>query len=128
MNLRGFTLLEVMVALAILAIGLTTLLSSQNQSMFVAEETDFSFISATLAKAKMAELLAEEDPFDESGDFGDRFSHYYWKSEIHEVDFSESELLAGSGELLRRIDLTVHTENERRSATISRYVLVGGAP
>lgn len=123
---RGFTLLEVMVAVAILAIALTTLLGSQSQSMFAAEASDFSSRSALLARTKMAEILiAGEQPGSSSGDFGEHYPGYAWKLEISEPDFSESELLTGMAGLLRRIELTVHNENERRFFVLTRVVLKG---
>jgi len=122
----GFTLLEVMVAMAILAIALTSLLGSQSQSLYAADEANFSMVSAFLAQEKMTELLAQNDYLtDYSGDFGDHHLGYFWRAEIVQSDFSEIEALEGTEDLLGRIDLVVHTENERRSFTISRYVLLG---
>jgi type II secretion system protein I len=123
---NGFTLLEVMVAMAILAISLTSLLGSQSQSLYAADEANFSMISAFLAQEKMTELLAQDGYLsDDSGDFGEHHPGYFWRSEVVQSDFSEIETLEGTEDLLARIDLVVHTENERRSFTISRYVLLG---
>ena len=126
MKRSGFTLLEVMVAMAILAIALTSLLGSQSQSLYAADEANFSMVSAFLAQEKMTELLAQEDYLtDSSGDFGQHHPGYFWRAEFVQSDFSEIETLEGTEDLLGRIDLVVHTENERRSFTISRYVLLG---
>lgn len=126
---RGFTLLEVMVAMAILAIALTSLLGNQNQSMRAAHESEFAAATSFLAEKKMAELLAAgSDLLDTSGDFGDYHPTYYWRAELVDADFSESELLQGTESLLKRIDLVVHDEGERRTFTLSRYVLWGVEP
>lgn len=126
MNYRGFTLLEVMVAIAILAIALTTLLGSQGQSMFAADEANFYVNSSFLARKKLTELLAEgSDPIDTSGDFGESYPTYFWRVEVEDADFSEIELLQGTEGLLKRYDLIVHSEDEKRSYAITRYVLVG---
>jgi len=122
----GFTLLEVMVAIAILAIALTTLLGSQGQSMFVADELNFTSTSSFLARQKMSEILAAEaEPFNSDGDFGNAYAGYYWESEISNVDFGESEALYGSESVLKRLDVTVHTEGKRQTFTITRYMLTG---
>ena len=122
----GFTLLEVMVAMAILAIALTSLLGSQSQSLYAADEANFSMVSAFLAQEKMTELLAQDAyQRDYSGDFGEHQPGYFWRAKVVQSDFSEIETLEGTEDLLNRIDLVVHTENERRSFTISRYVLLG---
>ena len=119
-------MLEVMVAIAILAIALTSLLGSQNQSMLAADESEFSMVTAFLAEKKMAELLAEgTDLTDTSGDFGEHHPTYFWRAELVDADFAELEVLQGTEALLKRIDLVVHTEGERRSFTVSRYVLSG---
>jgi general secretion pathway protein I len=123
---HGFTLLEVMVAMAILAIALTSLLGSQSQSLYAADEANFSMVSALLAQEKMAELVVQDGYLtDYSGDFGDRHPGYFWRAEVVQSDFSEIETLEGTEDLLGRIDLVVHTTDERRSFTISRYVLLG---
>jgi general secretion pathway protein I len=56
LNCRGFTLLEVMVALAVIAIGLTALLGSHSQSVSLATEAKFNTTVALLAQQKMTEL------------------------------------------------------------------------
>ncbi len=125
---RGFTLLEVMVAMAILAIALTTLIGSQNQSLFVAGEADFSFQSSLLAQQKMNEILAAADvSLETSGDFGEEYPGFFWKAEALDPDFSDSELLEESAAYLRQLNLTIHTEDERRSFTLSRYFLTEGS-
>ncbi len=127
MSAKGFTLLEVMVALAILAIALSTLLGSLNQSMFAADETDFSAVSAFLARQKMTELIARgTDLAETSGDFGENHPNYFWRVEINPVDFTENELLEGTEALLQRLDLVVHTEDDRRTFAVSRYILTAG--
>lgn len=126
-TLSGFTLLEVMVALAILAIALTTLIGSQNQSMMAAGQADFSFQSSLLARQKLAEILASEDtPYASTGDFGENYPTMFWRLEVSDVDFSGYEPLEGSETYLRRLDLTIHTKNETRSFLLSRLVQVEG--
>lgn len=124
---RGFTLLEVMVAIAILAIALTSLIGSQNQALFVATEADFSFQSSLLARQKLSEILSATDTsFQASGDFGEDNPGFFWKAELTDPDFTDAELLEPIGPYLRRLDLTIHTEDERRTFTLVRYFLVEG--
>lgn len=75
---RGYTLVEVLVALAILAAGLTVLLGTQAQSAMLTERANRMAMAALLARSKMidveGELLSEgfQDTTQElSGDFGD---------------------------------------------------------
>ena len=53
---QGFTLLEVMVAMAIIAIAMTAVLNSQSQSISLASEAKFSTTATLLAQMKIAEM------------------------------------------------------------------------
>ncbi len=75
---RGFTLLEVMIAVAILAGALTVLVHSQATAVLMTSETEKLLVATMLAKEKMAEvqLLMESEGFgeqdiEEDGDFDD---------------------------------------------------------
>lgn len=102
----GFTLLEVMVAMAIIAIALTAVLGLQSQSVSLASETKFNTTAPLLARMKMAELEMEkpEDLTSDSGDFGEDFPGYYWDLTVSDVTFPGAEDIA---DRLRQIDLNV---------------------
>jgi general secretion pathway protein I len=75
---RGFTLLEIMIAVAILAGALTVLVHAQATAVLMTTETEKLLIATMLAKEKMAEvqLMMESDGFgeqdiEEEGDFDD---------------------------------------------------------
>lgn len=103
---RGFTLLEVVVAVAIIAIALGALLKSQAQSVSMAGEARFYTTAALLAQDKMAQLEMEgfDNLLEDAGDFGDDFPGYRWKLTIQKSDFADFENMA---ENLQQIDLTV---------------------
>jgi general secretion pathway protein I len=102
----GFTLLEVMIAIAIIAITLLAVFGSQSQSLSLANEAKFSTTAALLAQSKMAEIEAvnPEDLASDSGDFGENFPNYHWKLTVSDVSF------AGIDEVLdylKKIDLSL---------------------
>ena len=102
----GFTLLEVMVAMAIIAIALTAVLGSQSQSISLAAEAKFSTVAALLAQSKMAEMELE-DPDDltsDAGKFREDFPDYRWDVKVSDVTLVEPE--QGS-DYLKQIDLTI---------------------
>src|SRR5690606_29243564 len=72
---RGFTLLEVMVAMAILAMGLTIILSSQASLFATTQRVQLETHAATLMRCKMSEielqLLEEGFPLMDRSDSGD---------------------------------------------------------
>jgi len=90
---RGFTLLEVVIALAIMAMSLTVLLESQAASVSNAGRSRDLTIATLLARSKMVdvEVDAIEDGFtlgdvEDEGDFGDEgFEEYKWKTRLLEV-------------------------------------------
>ena len=105
---KGFTLLEVMVAVAILAIALVTLLGSQSRSLSVDEVARFQTRAALLARDRMTRLLLE-DPAGlgaDEGDFGDRAPGYFWRLETRSVGGEESGIENGD-DLLTELILTV---------------------
>jgi general secretion pathway protein I len=87
-NYCGFTLLEVMVAMAIIAIALTAVLGSQSQSVSLAGEAKFNTTAALLAQSKMAEIRLKkpEDLTSDSGDFGEDFPGYLWQVTLSSVN------------------------------------------
>ena len=104
---RGFTLLEVMIAMAIIAIALVAVLGSQSQSLDLASEAKFKTTAALLAQGKMAEIETEsmEGLSSDSGDFGEDFPDYHWEYTVGDLS------LAGAEEaldFLKQIDLVVY--------------------
>lgn len=95
----GFTLLEVMIAMAILAIALVTVFQSQSQSLSMGNRAKFLTTASLLAQGKMAEMEAAEahDLISGSGDFGENYPDYVWK-----VDVKDSEISS-----LKKIELVV---------------------
>lgn len=80
----GFTLLEVMLAMSILAIALVAVFQSQSQSISMMARSRFDTAAPLLAQAKMAEIeaIASGEVTSDSGDFGDDYPGYSWNFEI----------------------------------------------
>jgi general secretion pathway protein I len=109
----GFTLLEVMVAMAIIAIALTAVLGSQSQSVSLASEAKFNTTAPLLAQSKIAEIeVAEQSGLaGDSGDFGEDFPGYTWELSVEDITFEEPENVS---DLLKRIDLKVSWGGEKQ--------------
>jgi general secretion pathway protein I len=105
----AFTLLEVMIAIAVMAIALTTLYGSQSRSLSYATEAHFNIVASSLAAAKLAELQSGiSELVSDSGDFGDEFPGYGWQLEVEDAYFEELDALAGLKEGgLQQVDLKV---------------------
>jgi general secretion pathway protein I len=114
----GFTLLEVMIAMAILAIALVAVYQSQSQSISMAGSSHFLTTASLLAQSRMAEIDAAEprNITTGSGNFGDDFPDYQWQVEIvgTEIDF------------LKKIVLTVTNDRMtvRNTYSLTLYKVV----
>ena len=103
---KGFTLLEIMIAVAILAVALVTLLGSQSQSVFFANSAKFETMAALLAQSKMSEITIQDADSlsSDSGDFGEDYPGYAWEATVSDVSI---EGLDAISDYLKQIDLAV---------------------
>ena len=116
----GFTLLEVMVALAVMSIVLVSVYRMHSQSLAMNTAARFYTQAPMLAQSKMVEvetLSASVFPED-SGDFGEQFPGYGWKASITDV---ASEVLGEVAEDLKRIDVTVSLHEDQFVYTLRAY-------
>jgi general secretion pathway protein I len=116
----GFTLLEVMIALAVMSIVLVSVYRMHSQSLTMNTAARFYTVAPLLAQNKMAELeaLSSEGFPDDSGDFGEQYPGYSWQTSISEVS---SEVLGEVANDLKRIDLTVSYNNNQFSHSLRTY-------
>ena len=120
-GLGGFTLLEVMVAVAIIATVFTAVLGSQSQSVSLAGESKFNTMAPLLAQRKMAQIESGklEALTSDSGDFGEDFPGYTWQTQVRDV---ELEGLGGAFDYLKRVDVRVTWgEDERYQYRLRLY-------
>ena len=106
MTNKGFTLLEVMIAVALIAIALTTLLGSQSQSVSFANSAKFETMAALLAQSKMSEVTMQKSGAltDDSGDFGDDYPGYAWEVNVSDIAIPGIDNIS---DYLKQIDLVV---------------------
>jgi general secretion pathway protein I len=116
----GFTLLEVMIALAVMSIVLVSVYRMHSQSLTMNTAARFYTLAPLLAQSKMAELetLSSEGFPDDSGDFGEQYPGYSWRTSLSDVS---SEVLGEVADDLKRIDLTISYNNDQFSHSIRTY-------
>jgi general secretion pathway protein I len=118
----AFTLLEVMIAIAIMAIALTTLYGSQSRSLSYATEAHFYVVASSLAAAKLAELQSGVGELvSDSGDFGDDFPGYSWQLEVEDATLEEFDSLADLEDGLQRVDLNVEWSESSYNYALRYY-------
>jgi len=108
----GFTLLEVVVALAVLAVVLVSVFRMQVQDLGVAEALAFHARATLLARSKLAAIETADPARLEAGagDFGEEFPGYRWRIDINDC---QDELLGPTAERLKIIDLHIDLDQER---------------
>ena len=116
----GFTLLEVMIALAVMAIVLVSVYRMHSQSLTMNTAARFYTQAPILAQGKIAELEAlSSGAFPEnSGDFGEQFPGYSWKTSVADIT---SEILGEVAEDLKRVDITVSLNENQFVYSLRTY-------
>ena len=116
----GFTLLEIMVALSIIAIVLVSVYKMQAQTISMNYEARFYATAPLLAQLKIAEIEIENpgEQTDNSGDFGDEFPGYRWNVVIDDI---ESELLGNIAENLKQINVNVSFNSDEFTYNLRTY-------
>ena len=120
----GFTLLEVLIAMAIMAIVLVGVYRMQSQTLTMTAASRFYTEAPLLAQDKLSQL--EANPSDlipgDSGDFGEQFPGYSWKVSTEGVS---SEILGEAAGDLKRVDLTVSLNGNEYEYSVRTYLFVG---
>jgi prepilin-type N-terminal cleavage/methylation domain-containing protein len=78
---RGFTLLELIVSIAILSFGLIGILQALSAALVASRLAEDYSTAAMLAEQKIAELSVQAEdlePGEDSGDFGELFPRFAW--------------------------------------------------
>jgi general secretion pathway protein I len=114
----GFTLLEIMVSLSILAIALLAVFRLQSQTLSMHERVGFDVIAPFLAQARLAQIEARfpDPPESGTGDWGQDWPGYRWRTQVTRVDIEE---LGDTAEDFYKIDVTVFSANDEQSYQIS---------
>ena len=116
----GFTLLEVMVAVAVLAIVLVSVYRMHSQTLTMNTAARFYTQAPLLAQKKMAEVTTTSSGIfaSDSGDFGENFPGYSWQ--VSAADAS-SELLGEVADDFKRIEVSVAYLNNQFSYRLTTY-------
>lgn len=110
-GLKGFTIIEVMVALAILSIALTAIYRLHGQTMMMSAKARFYSLAPVLAQAKLTEIQNQD--YNElttgTGDYGQDYPGYRWSLQFEDM---ETELITEKKYHLTRIDIDISQDEE----------------
>lgn len=117
---RGFTLIEVSVAVFIIAIVLLAVYRLHSQTLSMNFSAQFYTMAPLLAQKKLAEIeMTElEELSDESGEFGEDFPGYTWEFTIGDV---ELELLKTTVDNFKKIDLKISFNQDELEFSVRTY-------
>lgn len=101
---KGFTLLEVLVSLAVIAIVLVSIIRLQGQTIAMNESVRFYSVAPLLARSKMTEVRLAPRSFigGDSGEFGEEFTGYAWETGV-----TEKELQVENGPVIPLLEARV---------------------
>ena len=119
---KGFTLLEIMVAISILVLVLVTVFKMHIQTLAMHNAARFQTAAPLLAQKKITEIETEtiDALVSGSGDFGDRFPGYTWKVSIDDV---QSEILGTVADNLKLIGVTIAFNTDELIYHLESYKL-----
>lgn len=120
----GFTLLEVMIAVAVIALALVTLLGAQSQSVSIASGLKFDTMASMLAQQKLSEVGRQkyEGVASGNGDFGREFPGFMWSAKVAELTEAETGI-KGAGGMLKVVDLTIAFDQDASLLYTARTIV-----
>ena len=119
----GFTLLEVLVALFVVAVALVAVYRLQAQTLMIGDDAQFAVTAPLLARAKIAQIDAAlpHMPHSAEGDFGAGYPAYAWQMTVSDGVADAPESVAQG---LKRIDLTVSFNGGQRRFSLHTFRFV----
>ena len=116
----GFTLLEIMVALSIIAIVFLSIFKMHAQTISMTASSRFYSTAPILARNRLAAFLSQpQDDFtDDAGDFTETHPGYVWQIKIQDI---ESEADSNVLKRLKQIDVKISLNNEKDNYRLRTY-------
>jgi len=116
----GFTFLEVLIAVCIMAILLIGIHKLQTQMVSMNQFTQFYSVAPLLAQSKLSEIARQnfKETQQGSGNFGNDYPGYEWSVS---TEIIESEILNKLAYPMLRIDLSVLLNHGERSYHLRSY-------
>ena len=135
---RGFTLLEVMIAVAILAVSLLAIFNLQSTSLLGSGRAQKTTIATSLARLKMSQVLIEleagmakgEFPEDkeESGLFEEeKYPDYGWKLKIRKVEIPTPPLPEDGADIMQQVFTMVSEQISQSTREVKLTIVWRGA-
>jgi general secretion pathway protein I len=124
-NEKGFTLLEVMLSVSIIALIMVSLFRLQSGSIALASANKFNQLAPILAKQLMAKIGQDFEGWSQTeGDFGDEHPGIVWTSQISDAEFDNIEFISQENlEKFKKIHLEIKDKSSGRSFKMTGWRL-----
>ncbi|MDA3787362.1 MAG: prepilin-type N-terminal cleavage/methylation domain-containing protein [Desulfobacula sp.] len=123
---NGFTLLEVMISVSIIALILTSLFRMQSGTIGLATADKFNSIAPALAQQLLVRMEHDLANWSEvEGDFGETFPGIKWACEISDSLFEEIDFISEENyNNFKRIDVEITDSSRQRSYKFTTWRFV----
>ena len=120
---KGFTLLEVMISVAIIALIFTSLFRMQSSTIELATAGKFNSIAPILAKQLLVEIEQDLANWSEyEGDFGENFPGITWTCKILDSSLEELDFISEENQnSLKKIVIKITGPSGHRSYEINTW-------
>jgi len=116
---RGFTLLEVIAAMAIMAIVLLAVYRLHAQTISMSGAVRFYSLAPLLAQTRLAAITIDPDSRNSgSGDFGMDYPGYTWQVTVEDI---VSEYLGESANNLKMVEIVIFLNENESAYRIKTY-------
>lgn len=114
---KGFTLLEVMISVSIIAIVFVALLKMQSGSVELTSSSKFNNIAVLAARQILTKIEKDIDGWsDFEGSFEDKYKNFTWISKIEEPLLEEVDFIkAENKKKIRKITITIQDDSTQKS-------------
>ena len=121
----GFTLLEVMISMAVIAVVMLAVYRLHSQTVAMNASMRFYTIAPLLARQTMSRTVGSglKEIGNQSGDFGEDYPGWSWEASVSTVSAAA---LGNAGDDLRQVDVIVHFRGEGLRYRLRAYRTVRG--
>lgn len=121
-QVRGFTLIEIMMAVAVVAIAFVSFYRLFSQAVTADGVTRFYTVAPLLAQQKMAEISCGEVSADYGGSGAfENYPGYSWQVRTLDV---VSESLGAAVSDMKQVDITISLNDDARRFSLRTYVFL----
>jgi len=120
---KGFTLLEIMISVSIIALIFTSLFRMQSGTIGLAKAGKFNSIAPALARQLLVRMEQDLANWSESeGDFGENFPGIKWSCQISDALFDDIDFISEENyKRFKKIDIEIKMPSSQRSYTVTTW-------